>query len=116
MNNIDLPIWKFAFDLVQTAFGVGITIYVWILHKHKANASRINALEEKNSKEQADIKERLVSIETILDHIPQRESIGKIHKRLDEQGKTLHQMEGQLKGMADNNQLILEILLKGGAK
>ena len=35
-------------------------------------------------------------------------------KRLDEQAKILHSLEGQLKGMADNNNLILEILLKKG--
>ena len=45
MGNPNIPLWKFVFDIIQTSFTVGISIYVWILAKHKANASRIAALE-----------------------------------------------------------------------
>lgn len=113
MNDINLPIWKFAFDLVQTAFGVGITIYVWILSKHKANASKIGALEDKIAGQMAHVQTRLTEIETTLEHMPDRESIGKIHKRLDDQARTLHLMEGQLTGINDTTRLILESMIKG---
>lgn len=111
MNN--LPIWKFAFDLVQTAFVTGITVYVWILNKHKVNASRISALEDKIGEQMAHTQTRLTEIETTLEHMPDRESIGKIHKRLDDQARTLHLMEGQLTGINDTTRLILESMIKG---
>lgn len=111
-----LPIWKFAFDLIQTAFVTGITIYVWILGKHKASMSKISELEERHGQQLNDVQNRLSIIETRLGHMPNRESIGNIHKRLDEQARILHSLEGQLKGMADSNNLILDVLLKRGDK
>lgn len=112
MNNISLPVWKFAFDLIQTAFGVGITIYVWILNKHKVNASKISALEDKIAEQMTHTQTRLTEIETTLEHLPNRDSIGKIHKRLDDQGTTLHTMKGQLIGINDTARQILDSLLR----
>ena len=101
MGNPNIPLWKFVFDIIQTSFTVGISIYVWILAKHKANASRIAALEDKAEEE------------TKIEHLPNREAIGNIHKRLDRQAETLHKMEGALDGVNDTSKLILEVLLKG---
>lgn len=112
MNNISLPVWKLAFDVIQTAFGVGITIYVWILNKHKVNASKISALEDKIAEQMTRAQTRLTEIETTLEHLPNRDSIGKIHKRLDDQGSTLHTMRGQLAGINDTTRLILDSMLK----
>ena len=109
----NIPLWKFIFDIIQTTFTVGITIYVWILSKHKANASRIAALEDKATEELGQVKNRLTELETRLEHLPNREAIGNIHKRLDRQAETLHKMEGALDGVNDTSKLILEVLLKG---
>ena len=113
MGKIDIPFWKFVFDLIQTMFTVGIAIYVWIVAKHKANASRIAALEDKAEEETGLIKNRLTALETKIEHLPNREAIGNIHKRLDRQAETLHKMEGALDGVNDTSKLILEVLLKG---
>ena len=113
MGSPNIPLWKFIFDIIQTTFTVGITIYVWILSKHKANASRIAALEDKATEELGQVKNRLTELETRLEHLPNREAIGNIHKRLDRQAETLHKMEGALDGVNDSSKLILEVLLKG---
>ena len=113
MGKIDIPFWKFVFDVIQTAFTVGITIYVWILAKHKANASRIAALEDKATEELGHVKNRLTELETRIEHLPNREAIGNIHKRLDRQAETLHKLEGTLEGVNNTSCLILEALLKG---
>ena len=113
VGNPNIPLWKFIFDIIQTTFTVGITIYVWILSKHKANASRIAALEDKATEELGQVKNRLTELETRLEHLPNREAIGNIHKRLDRQAETLHKMEGALDGVNDTSKLILEVLLKG---
>lgn len=113
MGSPNIPLWKFVFDVIQTAFTVGITIYVWILAKHKANASRIAALEDKATEELGHVKNRLTELETRIEHLPNREAIGNIHKRLDRQAKTLHKLEGTLEGVNNTSCLILEALLKG---
>ena len=105
MGSPNIPLWKFIFDIIQTTFTVGITIYVWILSKHKANASRIAALEDKATEELGQVKNRLTELETRLEHLPNREAIGNIHKRLDRQAA--------LDGVNDTSKLILEVLLKG---
>ena len=85
MGKIDIPFWKFVFDLIQTMFTVGIAIYVWIVAKHKANASRINALEDKTTADIHEVTQRLTVIETKVEQMPDRTAIGNIHRRLDEQ-------------------------------
>jgi len=74
---------------------------------------RIAALEDKATEELGQVKNRLTELETRLEHLPNREAIGNIHKRLDRQAETLHKMEGALDGVNDTSKLILEVLLKG---
>lgn len=111
MNNINLPIWKLAFDVIQTAFVTGITIYVWILNKHKVNASKIAALEEKHSSELNQVKNRLIEIETTIKHMPDKRSIHNIHERLNSQSELLKRVEGEMKGLQDTSALILQALI-----
>ena len=113
MGTPNIPLWKFIIDVIQLLFTTGITIYVWILAKHKANASRIAALEDRATEELGHVKNRLTELETRLEHLPNREAIGNIHKRLDRQAETLHKMEGALDGVDDTSKLILGVLLKG---
>lgn len=112
MDRLDLNWWKFVFDVIQLAFTVGIAIYVWILSKHKANANRINNLEQSHDDELDVIKNRLTKIETTIAHMPDKAAIGNTHKRLDDQARTLHKMEGELKGISDTSNMILNALLK----
>ena len=81
MGKIDIPFWKFVFDLIQKMFTVGIAIYVWIVAKHKANASRINALEDKTTADIHEVTQRLTVIETKVEQMPDRTAIGNIHRR-----------------------------------
>ena len=113
MGTPNIPLWTSIIDVIQLLFTTGITIYVWILAKHKANASRIAALEDRATEELGHVKNRLTELETRLEHLPNREAIGNIHKRLDRQAETLHKMEGALDGVNDTSKLILEVLLKG---
>ncbi len=111
MNKEDLYFWKFIFDMAQTIFMVGISIYVWIITKHKVNADKITQLEDNHNHEIHGIKTRLTHIETRIDYMPNREQISNIHKRIDELSQAVSAMEGGLKGLADNTQLILNKLV-----
>ncbi len=112
MEVINIPVLKFAFDVVQTMIMVGVTIYVWIVTNHKVNADKIAELEEKHNGEIEEQRNRLTAIETKLDHMPDRNQISRIHQRIDEQSETLHKISGELKGIGDNNALILNKLLE----
>lgn len=114
MDKLDLAWWKFIADLVQLAVTVGVAIYVWILSKSKANAKRIDGLENATDSELDKVKNRLTRLETTVAHMPDKQAISNTHKRLDDQAKTLHKMEGELKGISDTSQMILQALIKRG--
>ncbi|MDN3441093.1 DUF2730 family protein [Psychrobacter sp. APC 3279] len=112
MQKYDIQLAKFAFDIVQTVVMVGISIYVWLMTNHKANSTRIRDLESRHDSEIDELDTRLTSIETKLDAMPNQQSMNTLHKRINSQSQTLHKIEGELKGIADNNAMILEKLLK----
>lgn len=112
MQKFDIPVIKFAFDLVQTMVMVGISIYVWIVSNHKVNANRIQELEQRQNAEIDDLKVKLASIDTKMSLMPDKRSMHNLHQRLNSQGQVLHKIEGELKGIADNNAIILSRLLK----
>lgn len=109
---IDIVTVKFAIDLIQTVVVVGISIYVWILNNHKVNSKKIIELEKKHNEEIDAQKNRLTAIETKIDHLPDREQISRIHRRIDELSKTTSSIEGTMKNLADVNQMILEKMMK----
>lgn len=115
-NLWNLETLKFAFIVLNAVVTAIISVAMWILSKHKANASRIDLLEQRHSVVNNTVNTRLTKIETTLENMPNRESVGKIHKRLDDQAKTLHTMEGQLKGLNDTSAMILQALINKGEK
>lgn len=114
MNKEDLAFWKFVFDVTQLLVTVGIAIYVWILSKHKVNATKIAKLEDAHNAELNGVKSRLTQLETTVEYMPNREQISRIHKRIDELSQGVHAMEGELKGVTDNTAMILQALIKKG--
>lgn len=114
MNKEDLAFWKFVFDITQLVVTVGIAIYVWILSKHKVNATKIAKLEDAHNDELNSVKHRLTEIETTIRHAPDKRSIHNIHERLNGQSELLRKMEGEMKGVTDNTALILQTLIKKG--
>lgn len=111
LQTIDITTMKFAFDVIQTVVLVGISIYVWILNNHKANSKKIVELEDKHNREIDKTKNRLSVIETKIDNMPDKRSLHNLHQRLNEQAKILHTIEGELKGIGDNNAMILKALM-----
>lgn len=116
MSKEDLVFWKFIFDLAQLVVTVGIAIYVWILSKHKVNATRITKLEDAHNSELYDIKDRLTKIETTVTHMPDREQIGRLHARIDKLSEGVSAMQGEMKGVSDDTTLILQTLIKKGSE
>ncbi|PID65583.1 MAG: hypothetical protein CR977_00850 [Gammaproteobacteria bacterium] len=127
MNKEDLAFWKFIFDITQLVITLGIAIYVWILSKHKVNATKIaqleeahaakiSALEDKHRNELSTVKTELATIQANIKHMPDKRSIHNIHERLNGQSELLRKMEGEMKGTADNTAMILETLIKKGDK
>lgn len=116
MDNINVALWKFIFDLIQTAFVIGITIYVWVLNKHKVNQARINKLEDAHNEELHGVKNRLTEIETTIKHMPDKRSVHNIHERMNKQMELLKRMEGEMKGVSDTTHMIQQTLMKRGEK
>ncbi len=111
MNKEDVAFWRFIFDIAQLAFTIGIAIYVWILSKHKANATKIAVLDEQHNAELNSVKNRLTEIETTIKHQPDRTQISRIHKRLDELSETTHSVVGSMRGVTDSIAMITQALL-----
>lgn len=111
MPIIDIATMKFAFDVIQTVVMIGISIYVWIVTNHKVNSKKIIELEGKHNDEIDGLRNRLTSMETKIDLMPDKRSMHNIHQRLNEQAKVLHTIEGELKGIGDINALILKTLV-----
>ncbi len=116
MENLDIPVLKLAFDVVQTVVLAVVTVYMWVINKHKVNSSKIEELEVKLNSEIADTKTRLTAIETRLDHMPDREQISRIHQRIDEMNKNVYELQGMMKGIGDNNAVLLQTIIKQGDK
>lgn len=114
MNKADLALWKFAFDVVQTIIMLAVSVYVWILSKHKVNANKITQIEDTHNEELGAVKNRLTQIETTIKHMPDKRSIHNIHERLNKQNELLNRMEGEMKGVTDNTAMILQALIKKG--
>lgn len=51
-------------------------------------------------------------METTLSMMPDKRSIDTLSQRMNEQGELLHKIEGELKGIGDNNAMILQTLIK----
>lgn len=109
---LDVQTLKFGFDVAQTVIMVGISIYVWIVTNHKVNAKKIDELEDRHNDELDGIKNRLTRMETTLSMMPDKRSIDTLSQRMNEQGELLHKIEGELKGIGDNNAMILQTLIK----
>lgn len=112
MKNFDIATMKFVFDVTQTLVIVGISIYVWIVTNNKVTNTSIRELEAKHSQEIDDLKVRLASIDTKMGLMPDKRSMHNIHQRLNTQAETLHKISGELKGIADNNAMILKKLIE----
>ncbi|WP_230660510.1 DUF2730 family protein [Psychrobacter sp. I-STPA10] len=108
----DIHFIKFTFDVVQTVVMVGISIYVWIVTNHKANAKKIVELEAKHNTELDELKTRVTSISTQIKHMPDRQQISRIHYRIDDLNTNVSTVQGIVKGLADSNAMILEKLIK----
>ena len=112
MQKYDIQALKFVFDIVQTVIMVAVSIYVWIVTNTKVNADRISELETRHNEEIDDLTIRLTSIETKLDLMPDKRSMHNLHQRLNDQSDVLHNIKGELKGISDNNAMILKTLIK----
>lgn len=112
MQKFDIAALKFVFDITQTLVMVGISIYVWIVTNNKVTNTSIRELETKHSQEIDDLKVRLASIDTKMSLMPDKRSMHNLHQRMNTQSETLYKIQGELKGIADNNAIILEKLLK----
>ena len=112
MQNLDIAALKFVFDVTQTLVMVGISIYVWIVTNNKVTTTSIRELDTKHSQEIDELKIKLASIDTKMSMMPDKRSMHNLHQRMNNQSETLHKIQGELKGIADNNAMILEKLLK----
>lgn len=93
-----------------------LAIYTWQLRKHKANHDAIADLKHKTENGLEDLTDRMTIIETTVKHLPDAESIGKVHARQDKTNETLHEVVGTLTGLTNQVAMLNQHLLEQAKK
>ena len=107
---MDYSAARFWFDILQSLFMVGVSIYVWWSNKSKATRTAIDRVDARVSGHET----RLLLIEQDIKHQPGNAEIGEIHQRVDQVGQGLARLEGEMKQANLTLQLIQQHLLEKG--
>ena len=106
----DFTDWRLLLDGVQFVLYVVLGLYWWVTNKDKATNDSIRKFEEATNERlgllendmdsRMDKQEiRLARTEERIAHLPTRESIGKLHARLDDLQKNNAEQRGELRGI-----------------
>lgn len=119
MTEAELSAARFWFDVIQVAWAIAVTLYVWYSNRQRATKQAINRVEQKH---EADVKRlenrlqecgnRLLVLEQQIVHLPNGEKLGQVHFRIDQLGQGVKGMEGQMVQMNHTLQLIQSFLLE----
>ena len=110
VNPVDPSNWSLFLDFVQFILYVILGLYWWITNKDKATntsirelkeatAARLGVLESDMDGRMDKQEVRMARTEERIAHLPTRESIGKLHARLDELQKSSARQGGELRGI-----------------
>lgn len=94
--------------------------FTWLamrrIEAQKASETRMKQLEETSIKLHAENAIRLVRLETAAKAVPTKEELTRIHSRMDEVERVLHELVGKSEAANHTLQLINQYLLNGGSK
>ena len=104
MDETYVELITFWWDIAQTVLIGVISIYAWIISKHKANQQSIS-----------DVEDRVLTLEESIKHVPRKNQLDTLHKRITESAEIQRRMEGEMHQMNNTLRMINEYLLKKGA-
>lgn len=101
---------RLGFNITQTVITAAIGIYVWLSNRHRAMKQDIDHVDERVDA----LKDRLVRVESAVEHMPDHQSLGRVHNRIDQVGQGLKGVEAEIKSMNHTVQLIQQHLMGKG--
>lgn len=121
VNDVNWAATSFGFNLAQTLFMAGVTIYVWWTNRSRATKSAIEEVDSKVTviKRDLDVRlnkldQRLSLTEQTIKHLPDHEDLGAIHEKVNEVARTMSEMSGELRGMNRTLTLMNDYFINGG--
>ena len=106
MTELNYNEWKFWFDVIQMLGTVLLGVYVYISNRHRITGDTIK-----------DHHDRLITLESELKHLPNKEKLKEISIRLDTVNNDLQRTIGKFEGVNRAVDLINEFLInQGGGK
>ncbi|MCE8004237.1 DUF2730 family protein [Billgrantia ethanolica] len=92
MEQIDWTAARFFFDLVQVAFMLLVSVYVWWTNKHRATSSALRAVNTRMDK----IDRHITQVENRVSSRPGYGEIDKLRSELAETNRGMAQVSAQL--------------------
>lgn len=106
-----LPFW---WTVGQSVFLAGLYLYTWLSNRQKANTTAIERLRDALTEDLNDLDDRVIRIETIIQHLPTHEDVGRLHTRINETNESLKHIDGKLTQIDHTTKMINEYLLDRG--
>ncbi|WP_320837396.1 DUF2730 family protein [Zhongshania sp.] len=118
LTDVNWDAARFAFDLTQTLFMVGVAIYVWWTNRSRATKKSIEEVDEHiekvatafNARANA-LERRVDGVEKDLSHLPSHDELGALHEKVNGVANTMNQVQGELRGINTTLNLINEFLI-----
>ncbi|MFZ5653185.1 MAG: DUF2730 family protein [Pseudomonadota bacterium] len=96
-------LWSFA----NSAILLFIAVYTWVSNRDKVGRDSVSAVRDCVS----DVDQRVGRLEEAMRHIPQKEELAVLHKRITEVSESQRTMQGELRHINRTLGLIHEYLL-----
>lgn len=109
MTPTELKDWLQIGQIVITAI---LAFVFWLVGRDRVTTDRINKFQADVDDRMNDHATRLTKVEAAMEHVPGRDSIGKIHARLDRVQQDLAETKGELRGMHKTLDLIHSHMLE----
>ncbi|MBU0665362.1 MAG: DUF2730 family protein [Proteobacteria bacterium] len=117
MDNYTPSFWLSA---SQLAGNIGLGVYVWFVNRQKATRAEIKAIEdglqsmkESQSQSCSTHMSRTTTLETKITQVPSHADMGQIHDRITGVNGAIENINGMMKGMRDNVNLLVDFHLRG---
>lgn len=110
---MDYDAWRFWIDILQTVLTAAIGVYVWLVNRTRVNAARIRNMEDEIDARLDKAEQRLTKVEVDIEHGPSRDDLKRIHERVDDTAREVHEMTGEFRSVKSTLELIHQFLLNG---
>ena len=114
LYEINYKAWDFWIGLGQTIWLLGVSVYLWVTNKPRANAASIKQLESEFKNDIDEIENNIIAIKKDLEHAPTIKDIARVHERIDQVAQGLTRLEGSVASGNQTLNLIQKYLISKG--